>query len=84
VQIKVAFPLVTDRMNMNTEDIKATVLGESKKFNNSIQDLLQQVTDFASGRRGFTVYANPAPEEVPSSTLAVLIFSSGYTGIPQS
>jgi hypothetical protein len=84
VQIKVTLPLIANRMNMNTEDIKTTVLGESKKLNNSIQNLLQQVTDFASGRRRFTVYANPAPEEIPSSTPAVLTFSGGYTDIPQS
>jgi hypothetical protein len=84
VQIKMALSFVADRMNMNTENIKATVLGESKKLNNSIQNLLQQVTDFASGRRGFTVYANPAPEKVLSSTPAVLTFSGGYTDIPQS
>jgi hypothetical protein len=36
MQIKVALSLITNRMNMNIEDIKATVLGESKKLNNSI------------------------------------------------
>jgi hypothetical protein len=41
VQIKTAFSLVADRINMNTENIKATVLGESKKVNNNLQGLLQ-------------------------------------------
>ena len=36
MQIKAAFSLVADRMNMNTEDIKATILGESKKVNNNL------------------------------------------------
>jgi hypothetical protein len=67
---------------MNTENIKATVLGKSKKFNNSIQDLLQQITDFASEKKKFTVYANPAPKKIFSSTPAVLIFNDGYTNIP--
>jgi hypothetical protein len=81
MQIKVALFLIINRMNMNIENIKIIVLGESKKFNNSIQDLLQQVTDFASGRKKFTVYANPAPEKILSSTPAVLTFSNDYISI---
>jgi hypothetical protein len=36
MQIKVALSFIADRMNMNTENIKVTVLGESKKLNSSI------------------------------------------------
>jgi hypothetical protein len=84
VQIKAAFPLVADRMNMNTEDIKATVLGESKKVNDNLQGLLQQFAEFTSGRRGFTIYANSAPESVPFSTSHIFTFGSDYTGNPPS
>jgi hypothetical protein len=35
MQIKAAFFLVADRINMNIKDIKTTVLGESKKVNNN-------------------------------------------------
>jgi hypothetical protein len=84
VQIKAALPLIADRINMNTKDIKATVLGESKKVNNNLQGLLQQFAEFTSGKRGFTVYANPAPESIPSSTSHIFTFNSGYTGNPPS
>ena len=36
VQIKTALPLIANRMNMNIEDIKTTVLGKSKKVNNRL------------------------------------------------
>jgi hypothetical protein len=84
MQIKTALPLVADRMNMNTKDIKTTVLGESKKVNDNLQGLLQQFAEFTSGRKGFTVYTNPAPKSVPSSTSHIFTFGGGYTGNPPS
>jgi hypothetical protein len=82
VQIKTALPLIANRMNMNIEDIKTTVLGKSKKVNNNLQGLLQQFAEFTSGKKRFTVYANPAPESVPSSTSHIFTFNSGYTDNP--
>jgi hypothetical protein len=67
---------------MNTEDIKAIVLGESKKVNNNLQGLLQQFAEFTSGKRGFTIYANPAPESILFSTSHIFTFNDGYTGNP--
>jgi hypothetical protein len=40
MQIKTVLPLIADRMNMNTENIKTTVLGENKKVNNNLQEVL--------------------------------------------
>jgi hypothetical protein len=68
-------------MNMNIKNIKVIVLGESKKLNNNIQNLLQQITDFASEKKGFTVYANSTSKKILSSTLAVFIFNNNYTNI---
>jgi hypothetical protein len=36
MQIKAALSLVADRINMNIEDIKVIVLGESKKVNDNL------------------------------------------------
>jgi hypothetical protein len=36
MQIKTAFPLIADRMNINIKNIKATILGESKKVNDNL------------------------------------------------
>jgi hypothetical protein len=69
---------------MNTEDIKATVLGENKKVNDNLQGLLQQFAEFTSDKKGFTIYANPTPESIPSSTSHIFTFSNGYTGNPPS